>query len=814
MEGVVGTALDATDAKGKALEPLREKIFGVPSLNSTNLASYLGNLAISFRQKLESVEGDAECVRYLHASLAIGFTEQPHQISSYSTLVALLKGSNLTFVQGYVNFLVKELQSRLDAFHWRESRILLQGLMDLSSVGVVALESAMQLLQSLYNVVNEVGPPNFERKDCFVGLLLATLPWISRSLSESGLNSQLEAMVSSIHAYLSGEARLEYYRSHESRMVRAPFKVLNDTNGLPYAQVPLVEAMALQMVNWMEAKKWPVPVAYQQLPDLKLESESAPAGCGTVLLPLERPGVTVYAFSEIPTRVIPTDADDRFERMIASTFFSDMIILYAHNSEVCSERLFEFAKLLTLENVEPFELLVDTIFSEMLRLPSAVHKPVYYHSLIVHLVKLAIAEKVAAIPKALGKAFRTVWSYLESSAEFDIELQRRFAVFFAHYLSNYNFKWNWAEWLSVATPENLLTNQLIVLREVLELCCRFSSKDTVAQALGAEGKQILESPAVGLGRFGESQLPAFSDNDAELDIKVSNLRKANENLVYNERLKKVPYEAYEAYNTAFSSLKEYLTPDRQDLLPAVAVAVLAESGKLSLGQVLTFIEKLGAQIKPMMKSDSAKESVLDYLYATLENNTELFEFVIDKFINYRLIDLPFLVDWLFKPTSMISKSITRYFLWDIVRTNVHKLVWRKALLQAQLKKAQVELADFQRANPDVEPDNAEHLKLTEAQAKVEMQYTKLSQDLKSTLFNLFKNMVNLLDVYAHAPSAADKNIQQSWKMVSGYVIEFARYFQSELRPQRTTLSLIFTKERHESVSILWSQVDNYLKAKV
>jgi nuclear cap-binding protein subunit 1 len=88
---------------------------------------------------------------------------------------------------------------------------------------------------------------------------------------------------------------------------------------------------------------------------------------------------------------------------------------------------------------KPEDMIVDGIFAQMLLLPSAEHKLVYYHSVITETCRLA----PAAIAPTLGRAIR----FLYRSSEFvDLELSYRFLDWFAHHLSNFDFRWKWIEW--------------------------------------------------------------------------------------------------------------------------------------------------------------------------------------------------------------------------------------------------------------------------------------------------------------------------------------------------------------------------------
>lgn len=88
---------------------------------------------------------------------------------------------------------------------------------------------------------------------------------------------------------------------------------------------------------------------------------------------------------------------------------------------------------------KPEDVSVDAIFSQIFRLPASEHRLVYYHSLITELCKIS----PAAVAPSLGRAIRFLFRSLESM---DMELFYRFMDWFAHHLSNFEFRWKWGEW--------------------------------------------------------------------------------------------------------------------------------------------------------------------------------------------------------------------------------------------------------------------------------------------------------------------------------------------------------------------------------
>lgn len=130
-----------------------------------------------------------------------------------------------------------------------------------------------------------------------------------------------------------------------------------------------------------------------------------------------------------------------FSRNSVSKFLIELDCFFAPNT--FAARGIPFDKIRDIPEGEPTwkpeDMVVDAIFAQMLLLPSAEHKLVYYHSVITESCKLA----PAAIAPTLGRAIRAIYRGIDFM---DLELAYRFLDWFSHHLSNFDFRWKWAEW--------------------------------------------------------------------------------------------------------------------------------------------------------------------------------------------------------------------------------------------------------------------------------------------------------------------------------------------------------------------------------
>lgn len=130
-----------------------------------------------------------------------------------------------------------------------------------------------------------------------------------------------------------------------------------------------------------------------------------------------------------------------FNRNIAAKLLKELDNFWAPG--VFAKRGLTIDKLKLLSEGEPTwkseDLAVDAIFSQIFRLPDAEHKLVYYHALLTELCRLT----PSAIAPSLGRSIRFLYRNIHLM---DLELSYRFLDWFAHHLSNFEFRWKWQEW--------------------------------------------------------------------------------------------------------------------------------------------------------------------------------------------------------------------------------------------------------------------------------------------------------------------------------------------------------------------------------
>jgi nuclear cap-binding protein subunit 1 len=153
------------------------------------------------------------------------------------------------------------------------------------------------------------------------------------------------------------------------------------------------------------------------------------------------PPTSTVAASLVRDGLIDTINILDFNRNAAAKILTQMDNFWAPGvfarRETAFDKLRDFSS--DVSTWKPEDISVDAIFSQIFRLPASEHRLVYYHSLITELCKIS----PAAVAPSLGRAIRFLFRSLESM---DMELSYRFMDWFAHHLSNFEFRWKWGEW--------------------------------------------------------------------------------------------------------------------------------------------------------------------------------------------------------------------------------------------------------------------------------------------------------------------------------------------------------------------------------
>lgn len=304
-----------------------------------------------------------------------------------------------------------------------------------------------------------------------VKIILLTIPYLLASSDDASLQQKASELLEKTDIVASAphalEALVDPYQSREGEEKPMAFGSLI---GLLQRQLQAEAASGWKLAcipRVYEPKSKPAdgeangngeakPAAQHTFPDINIPS---PVNAGAKPL-FPEIFFSLYADQEIesvpPTATVAaslvrdglTDTINilDFNRNAAAKLLTQMDNFWAPGvfarRETAFDKLRDFSS--DVSTWKPEDISVDAIFSQIFRLPASEHRLVYYHSLITELCKIS----PAAVAPSLGRAIRFLFRSLESM---DMELSYRFMDWFAHHLSNFEFRWKWGEWYVLST---------------------------------------------------------------------------------------------------------------------------------------------------------------------------------------------------------------------------------------------------------------------------------------------------------------------------------------------------------------------------
>jgi nuclear cap-binding protein subunit 1 len=406
------------------------------------------------------------------------------------------------------------------------------------------------------------------------------------------------------------------------------------------------------------------------LPDLVLPNE----------FPVEKeklyPDMYFSVFADQPIETVPPPAD------LASTLFRDTIVdtinILDCNRLSVSRLLIEvdcffnpkaFIKRATpydrvadvadaddASTWKPEDVAVDAIFSQLFRLPTPVHKLVYYHSILTELCKLA----PAAIAPSLGRAIRFMYRNLEI---IDIELINRFVDWFSHHLSNFGYTWKWTEWSEHLNFPDVHPKKAFILGS-LEKEIRLSFATRIKGTLPDAFKELIpeerekEQP---IFKFDLDENP-FKDQGKALLIAVSERKEDDE---IEPKIAGIAELAAEKGLVADPS-------DPRALARDAYITCICHIGAKSLSHVLSCIERCKEKLLEIGKEHpDARRQIVGTVLAYWKDQPGIGANVVDKLLNYSVVTPLSVVEWVLYDAG--PEALAKTYAWEMVATTINKV---------------------------------------------------------------------------------------------------------------------------------------------
>lgn len=419
--------------------------------------------------------------------------EQPLKIPFVAATVLYANAENSAVAKDILDKAGEELQAYLECGEWRGVKLMLRFLSVLSPL--YKEDGVFSILDELFNRAVDLQTAS---QDDSVGIelvkiILLTIPYILAFAKDETREQRAMELLE--------KTEIVATTPHPMETLVDPYSGVRDDEERPMSCSSVLSMLQRQLQD-EAANGWPlqcIPRVYDsdvsRVAAMNGDASAEANGGGESKVPQKHAFPTVTVPSPVcpgskllfPELYFSLYADQEVESVpptsnIASSLLRDVILdtvnLLDFNRNAAARLLNEvdcfwakdtfvkrstaFDKLRDMQAAgkpswKPEDVVIDAVFSQIFQLPAPEHKLVYYHSLITESCKIS----PGAIAPCLGRAIRFLFRNVDVM---DMELAYRYMDWFAHHLSNFEFRWKWTEWFVIhqrksmeSCPANILS---------------------------------------------------------------------------------------------------------------------------------------------------------------------------------------------------------------------------------------------------------------------------------------------------------------------------------------------------------------------
>ncbi|KAF9366670.1 Component of the cap-binding complex (CBC) [Mortierella sp. NVP85] len=736
-------------------------------------------------------------------SLKACILELPMKSAIYGTLTGLLNAKNVQTGGTIVKMASELLQESLLKYQWRNVKLLLRFFGELVNSNVILPTTLLNVMDQFLNVLQEETILR-ARADCAVYCVLATLPWCAADMRDRNPHD-FDKILGRIEDYMLSRQDSGGVEGFDI------VKVFTDDQ-CPYIQEEALTLLWKQIQN-LQKDDWEVPILIKpsQTFDAVLGMASQhelpeftfPPHTDSTSYYNPAPLFRIFVGDDgEPTSSLPDPYS--IAHFIVRDNLTDVLCLFEINRKECAKYLFmvqysyvigTFAdsassssasgapKAEDMETDTPAgpgwsvdHVMSEVMFTEIFKLPKPEFKGVYYASLLVEICK-AFPD---SFPAALADAIKRLFSRLPSM---DVECAHRFWTWFSHHLSNFGYLWNWGEWSGVLElPFDHA--QANFIRESLEKAIRLSYFERLKEAVPEEFHKFMPSEAPGPSwKFESPEHPYHAMASA-----VLNSLRAKHSIEQIE-------QTLESIKNA--PRLESLTPaEREDFIRELFTECVLMLGSKSFSHVLNVIERYLSILQRMNSTPEARLHSVKIVAQFWRNNTQFLGILLDKMLNYRVVDAIAIVKWVFEP-EVWQNSWHRSFVWDILKNTLNKVISRVN----QVKDKLVEVRKEFEANPPT--------KTEEVVIGVENTLSIVNREQKEVFLTLYQKFVGVLQQRLNELESSGQSAEgnRPWEIGLGWFLELGRRYSKEVAIFSATLeTIVFSAGGIETVDTRISNI--------
>lgn len=721
---------------------------------------------------------------------------QPEKMTIYSTLVGLLNVKMFSTGGEFLVLIMERLGTLIDDAEWRSVQLLIRFLADLINCNVVLGASLLGLFDTFIATAAQPGVKPSMR-DFLLYSVMQCLPWIGLHFSDSKDQVEFDRLLDIL------ETEIEKREKHYMPSIR----VWSSDNPLP--QIEYMDSLWLQIKN-MRNNNWEDNwiirpyVAFES----KLESSlqhplpqfELPADLEHTQFPLPTVVFRIFDTPDVPNRpeVPKLPRFNSIDRFLVEDAIMNVINSKNMTKKECAESLLRISGRSSM----PLNyMLVEVLFGGLLELPVPRYSELFYGSILVQLCQLMADH----LPQVLAQAVAYVYERLDTM---NTVLVDRFGSWFAYFLSNFKYHWTWSEWeecvkLNQTDPNHPKPKFLKeVFLKLLWLTFYEKLKDVIPEEFvtllpvkpGYNHKFAEITPENRLQAQCAKALIESIKNKEGLDMMLGSLDPLPDGAIDGRELDPVYPEA---------KLE-------------VVVQTILRVGCKSISHISVALNRFRDLIMAVMPNQDAKVCCLKITFSFFKTNHQLMCIMIEKYLNFQLIEPSCIVSWIFSPYML--PHFDRLYLWQMLDTTIKFCIKRCDRIKVELEKSKVKLNDKKEQEAGApDPDIAEKRKQLVQAAEEEVDhYVKLLEDAERSQKEVFlivvQRFIMILTDHIVRSEQESRYTQTLWfRCTRDRLRQTLVKYRREVKRYMVTLqTLLFTPEIEPKILECFTQFKGYI----
>jgi len=180
------------------------------------------------------------------------------------------------------------------------------------------------------------------------------------------------------------------------------------------------------------------------------------------------------------------------------------------------------------------------------------------------------------------------------------------------------------------------------------------------------------------------------------------------------------------------------------------------------------------------------------MFHCFHRDAQFFEIVLDKFVNYRILDPGSVINWILSSEvleegeeEIEGQGFGRWWVWTALQNTLGKVVLRVGQVKKKLDRAKEQQIKAKEKEKTMESEQEQQEQLqaeqisameTDEISQLEEQYTQVIQEQKESFLLVFKRFVYVITekIKSYEPMKGDITTTPWWRWVVGFMREIGR----------------------------------------